>query len=82
MMNDWFSPPKKPATISGGIVRLGAVFLFVFVFLYLSVQHTVPTKVVFVITAAVLAPGVLLSIVYQIRLSRALSRKRRSGFGI
>jgi len=41
-----------------------------------------PTKVVLIITAAVMAPGVLGSIIYQIRLTRALSRKKRSGFGI
>jgi hypothetical protein len=75
MMRDWFSPPKKPAAVSGMIVRLGSVFLFVFLSLCLMTRQTVPTKVVFFITAAVMAPGVLLSIVYQIRLRRALSRK-------
>ena len=35
MMNEWFSPPKKPATVAGMIVRFGALFSFLFVSSYL-----------------------------------------------
>jgi ABC-type uncharacterized transport system permease subunit len=79
MMRDWFSPPKKPATVVGMIVRFGALFSFLFVSSYLMARKTVPAEVVFIITAAVLAPAVVLSIFQQIRLRRALSRKKLSG---
>jgi hypothetical protein len=79
MMNEWFSPPKKPATVVGIVVRFGALFSFLFVSSYLMARKTIPAEVVFLITAAVLAPAVVGTIIQQIRLRSALSRKKLSG---
>jgi hypothetical protein len=79
MMNEWFSPPKKPATVVGMVIRFGALFSFLFVSSFLMARKTVPAEVVFIITAAVLAPAVVGSIIQQIRQRRALSRKNLSG---
>jgi hypothetical protein len=75
-MKDWFSPPKKPATVLGMMVSISLMAIGTLGFGYLLVGPIVPIKVAAIITAAVLAPGITLGIFHQIRLRRALSRRR------
>jgi len=82
MMRDWFSPPKKPATISGMIFCLSLVAIGSYGFACLlagpRVMSTIPIHVRIIITAAVLAPGVIGAIFHQVRLRRALAREKKS----
>lgn len=78
MMRDWFAPSKKPATVLGMILRIALMAVVLLVGGYLWVGPIVSIKVFAIITAAVLAPGVTLSIFHQIRLRRALSHERNS----
>ena len=82
MMRDRFSPPKKPATVRGMIFGLSFVAIGSFAFAYMlvgpTVRSNVPIRVWIIITAAVLAPGVVGAIFQQVRLRRALARKKKS----
>lgn len=71
MMRDWFAPPKKPSSVLGLIVCYSLVAVGSYGFAYLLVGPIVPLKVGAIMTAVVLAPGVTLGIVRQIRLRRA-----------
>jgi hypothetical protein len=51
MMNDWFSPPKKPATVLGMTLRFTLLAAFIIVVGRLWVVPTVSAKVWTVITA-------------------------------
>ena len=78
MMRDWFSPPKKPATVLGMIFRFSLVAIGSLGFAYVLVGPLVPFRIAVTITAAVLAPGVTLSIFQQIRLRRGLACEKSS----
>lgn len=67
---------KKPATVLGMIFRIALMAVFSLAFAYLLVGPIVSIKVGAMVTAAVLAPVVILAIFQQIRLRRALSREK------
>jgi hypothetical protein len=75
MMRDWFAPPKKPSSVLGLVVCYSLLAVGTFGLAYFLVGPIVPFKVGAIITIVVLAPGVTLGIVRQIRLRRALSAK-------
>ncbi len=67
---------KKPATVKGGIFRIGLVAVGIVAlghFWYPSVPLTVDVE----ITAAVLAPGIIIVIIQQIWIRKSLSRAGR-----
>jgi hypothetical protein len=79
MMHDWASPPKKPARVAGIIFRFTLLYLILLAFGYhWGRDSVVPIKVAAFIAAAVLAPGVIGAIYWQIRLRRELADKRGS----
>lgn len=69
---------KKPATVLSMILSFALLAAFMIVFEHLWAGPTVSIEVIAIITAAVLAPGVLLAIFRQIRLRRAMRRKSAS----
>jgi hypothetical protein len=69
--------PKEPATALGMTLRFMSVATFIIVVGHL-LTPTVPIEVLTIITVAVLAPGIALSIYQQIRLRRKLAREKVS----
>jgi hypothetical protein len=67
---------KKPMTITGMTLKFALVGVFSLAFAYLLMGPIVSIKVGAIITAAVLAPGIILSIYQQVRLRRKLSREK------
>jgi len=65
---------RKPATVTGFIMRTAFLAIAATVTVYFFKGPTAFTKVGAVIVAAVLAPGMILGVVQQIRLRRALRR--------
>lgn len=70
--------PKEPATALGMTLRFMSVATFIIVVGHFLLVPTVSLKVCTIITAAVLAPGLALSIYQQIRLRRKLAREKVS----
>ncbi len=69
---------KEPATAIGMTLRLTSVAAFIIVVGHFWVVPTVSIKVWTIITLAGLTPSVTLAIFQQIRLRRALVRKKDS----
>ena len=71
-----FQMPKEPATALGMILRFGMVATSIILVGHFFIVPTVSIKVCTIITAALLAPAVAVSIYQQIRLRRALAREK------